>query len=318
MYKIDKDKLRLYRDYQYDRTLIYYKKEIEKSPRPYIDNSTELREILNKYKFTNTKRELDRASKFLINTVLKSDISEDNKALNCVLFRMINLPEAMGRFVKYPIDFDTVEQELEQYYEYEVISKLPVQSNAYFLSQLAKESNKLCKVDKYKYLNLSRIIYVLHYKDIILEAYHSEPKRAIELLYKLSGFGDFMSYQVWVDWTYMDEYKYDENYLVISGPGCNEGIMWLIYGESYADFKDDCIADFNDNHYNFYNFLEWFYHNIDRLMRENNIEWNPQKMFKDIDSPIKEWTKMNIENSFCEFGKLNRIIHNCRGRVRYY
>jgi len=46
---------------------------------------------LNKYKFVNTKRKWDRESRWLLkNIVNNSNLTYEEKLLNCILFRVIN------------------------------------------------------------------------------------------------------------------------------------------------------------------------------------------------------------------------------------
>jgi len=72
--------------HQKERTNIYYKKEILKEKAPWTED-----EILNKYKFVNTKRKWDRESRWLLkNIVNNSNLTYEEKLLNCILFRVIN------------------------------------------------------------------------------------------------------------------------------------------------------------------------------------------------------------------------------------
>jgi hypothetical protein len=113
VFKIDPKYLKLYIDYQYERSAIYYKKEILKETRPWTNQN-----ILNKYKFTNIRRELDKESRFLIKTVLsRSDININDKLLNAALFRCINSSNSIELFKYWPINFEHFNEEEFANYE---------------------------------------------------------------------------------------------------------------------------------------------------------------------------------------------------------
>ena len=170
-----------------------------------------------------------------------------------------------------------------------------------------------------------RILYVHRNKNKILEALR-EPaaEETLNKLLKVPGIGIFIAYQLWLDWTYLgvycNQFNQTENDTVISGPGCNRGIMCMIYGgKNFFTNRGDIYRDFNSKHSGrrFDNFMLWLKENLPQLMKENNLEWDEDKLFEGIDSPIKGFTLANIENSFCEFFKLNRVIYDLKIGGRY-
>jgi len=70
---------------------------------------------LNKYKFVNTKRKWDRESRWLLkNIVNNSNLTYEEKLLNCILFRVINKWETFEllwwafNFLTENIDFENI------------------------------------------------------------------------------------------------------------------------------------------------------------------------------------------------------------------
>lgn len=320
MYNINTESLKIYRDYTYERSSVYYKKVVLKLERPWTTDP-----YLDKYKFTCHRRELDRETKFLIDTVINSNISYDNKLLNCALFRIINSGEATKHLMQWPVDFDNLN--IEDYVKYEQSTDLrgiKYQSNAYFLSHARAAANRL-------YPNLSKyqsslVNLINHFKQVILDAGKSSTaEEAVDSLGKVLSFGSFMTYQVWVDWTYIPEYPFSEDVYVVSGPGCNNGIDWMLAGESLI-YLDDAgnkalrygflRTAFPDKTYE--DFIYWFKDNLPRLMSEAGLEWNPTEFQHYLPTHQQNWGLMQIENSFCEFNKLMKLRNNINMRVRYY
>ena len=120
-FSVNPDMLRLYRNYQYLRTDIYRKRELQKLEKPWVTGDDILSHILKTSRFTNTKREIDTQSKYLINNVIKNDkLTVEDKALNCLLFRIINSELTVGRIKDFPVVFsEFMEDKFQEYVDYE-------------------------------------------------------------------------------------------------------------------------------------------------------------------------------------------------------
>jgi len=324
--KILPDKLKLYVEYQWERTKIYYKKEVLKDPYPWTYNK-----ILREYRFTNTRRELDRESKWLIDNILNkgdSEISYENKILNSFLFRIINKGSAMELlFPEKYFDFSISEKELHK--ELQHIDKLvdkyysegvSLQNDAYMISGVARGINWALEKRFKKVYNgvTNRIWYIYLQKDFLLDlAKNKNPWEYNQEIKKIAGFnGKFIDYQVWVDLTYIGAYTpktnhfypYSENTFVVSGPGCDKGILWMVGNN--PDNLDGL---------SFTEFLYWFRDNLPELCKINDLPWNPNEMFGFLPENQRQWGLMQIENSFCEFDKFNRLqFSEKRSRNRKY
>ena len=294
------DMLKEYVFYQKERTNIYKQKNVLGLKPPYTKD-----EILLNYRFTNTRRELDKESIYLINNVLKSKISLEDKLLNCILFRFINRGDIYDMYGG-KIEFSKYKSKEELYKmlddakEWHAKSGLPKNGNAYLTSgsrrgiyiKLEKEFGSVEKEN-------NTLVYWLwknasDYTDVLKEkTIYGMYKKML----KLVGLSNFIAYQVLIDLTYTNEneFPFSENEFVISGPGCDRGI------EHFVIDKDGLTND---------EFMFWLRDNIDRLCSENDIDWNPQEMFEFLNEDSRNWGVMQIENSFCEFDKYIRTKYN--------
>lgn len=283
---LDSDLLDLYVSYQKERTNIYYKKEVLKQNPPYTDQS-----YLRDYRFTNTRRELDKESKILIENVLNKDISNKNKLMNSIFCRgfyskvyPLNLLEQ-----KY-IDFENLDN--SDYYNY-LLETLPETSpRVYLCGGFIKGCRCDLKKEKIEFKSsldatlksLSRNINHFYKNFWEIET----PKEIMDN--KIKNMNFFLKYQVFVDMTYLSEYPFSENEFVLSGRGCSIGIKLL------ASDLDGLTPE---------EFMFWFRDNISIL----RPDFNPEEMFFFLEPEDRNWGVMQIENSFCEFQKLLKVYN---------
>lgn len=321
MFNIDKDILKIYRNYTYERANIFYKKEILKEPSPWTEDY-----YLKTFKYTNIRRELDRESKFLIETVINnSKLCMANKALNCALFRCINHSEGTKYLKEWPVDFTTYDKNEYKVYEDSADNSNRLQSNAYFLSHVRYAANILTPELKGYNCNLVEFINQ-NREQILLAFFNRESAESVcDLLSKVKSIGGpFMRYQIFIDWTYIPEYWFNEDEYVISGPGCNNGIDWMLAGTNLIKYSNDkTILDYGylTNQYKnktYEDFLYWFRDNLPNIMNTVGLEWNPAKFQHFLPVRQQNWSLMQIENSFCELNKLLKLRNNINMRVRYY
>jgi hypothetical protein len=303
---INADVLRMYVSWIKQRAHVYYMKEIVGEPGPWTTDP-----ILSKYKFTNIRRELDRETKWLIDNVINSDkLSILDKALNCALFRCINTGQYFQEVWHGPLrlsnmkDFDFNHlNDMERDSEYSG----PLQSNAYFLSQMRRVANDLCKrqnASHLAYSNTALAYFIWFHRRTIEDALAADtPSKATILLETIPGFGKFMSYQVWVDWTYMEDYEFSENEFVLSGPGCDLGLSYL--------FKDQDGMSPEET-------LFWMRDNLVKVCRDLEIDFDPGVIQSYLPPDKRNFGVMQHENGLCELSKYYRLHTGERMRARYY
>lgn len=327
-YKISNKNLEIYRNYQYERAKTYYRKE--NGLVPYSEDK-----YLSRYKFTNVKRYLDRQSRFLIDTVCNNqELKLIDKLMNCFMFRGFNHENGAKYLKEWPIKFSELTK--DKIAEFEVFEKSQesghqLQSNAYFLSHIRKQANRYCDYSLPTQTALVNWVWGLFPQFEEIEKSLNDPDEVLRLLNQIPSIGAFMGYQIWVDFSYIDEVPFDDNYLVVSGPGCDDGILWFMldtssdfelvtesghkylkYGEAWKYVREQ-YPDFNTTE-----FITWLEVNIQRLMDEAGLEWNPKEFLWFLPEHQQVWNKMDIENSFCEFNKLRKLMEGHRFRYRWY
>ena len=297
--KLNEDRLRLYKDYQKERANIYYKKEILQHKAPFTENK-----VLHNYRFTNVKRELDKGSRVLIDSVCSRDITLQNKLLNIILYRVF-----ISNYQKIPIfsnkehlDFENNSKEYLDYLNNVEYKSL---KDPYFTS--ASKTNAKKHIQKH-YPHLVDSSYLVKFylfvkdnKEKYFEAFlklDENDKHTLEFVnLNLPSLGIFFKYQVFVDLTYCKEYTRTENDIIISGPGCSLGISYL--AEDVGGLTDE-------------EFCVWF-----REFLRNEDDFNPQEFLHFLDTEKQTWDLMPIENSFCEFSKYIRLLENKGGQRKY-
>lgn len=305
---INPEELREYVEYNRERTEVYYKKEVLKLPPPWTEHKW-----ISKFKFTNVFRKHDRETVWAIKNILENDsLSWESKALNVVLFQMINRGDSyMDRFNRilplYEMSYDDIyhmgREELRRYEDGPPFTA-PQQSNAYFLSTAVKMANEVCPED-IKYSVAARAYLVKTYSDPILWAWKSPfATEAIEHLLQVSGLGPFMAYQCWATMSYSKETAYTDNDAIVCGPGTQDGVWYML-----NDQNPPCGYQL---------FVEWWYQNIKEICAHFGYAWEPEKWFHFMPEDERFYTRQMFTNSFCEFSKLHKLNHEIRMRPRWY
>ena len=295
--KLRQDMLQKYRDYQYKRADIYYKKEILKESAPWTDDV-----ILQKYSFTNVKRHFDKESKILLNnTVYNEKCSLKNALLNSVFIRAFyTRAYILNKLDTGFIDFSNTSSEYMDY----LIKTLPenIGELAYLVSGCRRAVFwDMKRTDENKVQTFVR--FLQKYADEIAKTYLEAESPMDVLKCKVPGLGSkFVSYQILMDLGYHRDFKFSNNEFVFSGPGCSLGISFIC--EDRDGLNDE-------------EFMFWLRDNISSL-----IDFKPSVFLHFCEEDDKVWSINDIENSFCEFSKyikLERMLKDgTKCRTRYY
>ena len=150
-------------------------------------------------------------------------------------------------------------------------------------------------------IHMIKHLYEIDLQGKILEA--ETQQEAYEALLTVHGFSGFLAYQVFVDLTYIPEYKFSENEFTISGPGCNRGLNDL--------FEDrDGLSDEE--------LLFWVRDNIQKKWKEAGWSADYSQIFDHLPDCDQGLNVMMLENSFCELSKLTKAKRGTgRPRNRY-
>lgn len=280
-----------------ERYKIHLKKDILEEARPWTKNY-----VLLKYRFCNVRREHDKESRWLIKNIANSDLSYENKLLNCILFRLINKSktiEIFGSIDFFNLDIDDIRKKL---LEFEIKNPDYVYfSGAFFMSgpkvaanKLFDESNMVVKI----------ILLVKRFFDdgIIDKIKNSKNQKEVYLaLRSFNGLGEFLSYQILVDFSYILEFPFSENEFTIAGPGCKKGLDLVFKNRDGLTYEE---------------LLFWLRDNQEEVF--SKFGYNPEELFSDLDPHDRTLNIMSLENCMCEISKYIRAIGgNGRPRVRY-
>lgn len=221
-------------DIMLERMLIWKRRFIDEQNRPWSNNN-----ILNKFKFTNVYRMLDRSSQWQIQHILlDKDVKGVNLVWKLVVYRMFNNPETFEkglRFWKNGIP-DYKEYDVNEWYKFiQGIKKSGDNpfTNAYLTNTLSYPG--LTRVESYT----KKILPIFHKRipklyELMLKA--KKPEEIIDFLTLLPSCGMFMAYEYYQDFTYIAIFR-DDNFFKFTqddytnvGPGASLGIR-LIFPE---------------------------------------------------------------------------------------
>lgn len=252
-------------------------------------------EILQKHKFTNVYRVLDRSSQYLLNNVIYNgkDYSKEDMFWRILLYKHFNLPSTWDLLIN---EFDDITLEIPideiNKFLFNCIknNKLKIYSNAYMLTASFMKNDDI----KYKYgiKNNSKKhdAYLQIFKHGILDTKLHEKilnsgslKEAFLLFNSVITVGVFLAYQYVQDINYTDIVNWDDNEFCSAGPGTQRGIERCFDITGKADYSD---------------IVKWVHNNFEQLCEDYNIK------FKELPNHLP--TVPDLSNCFCETDKYLR------------
>lgn len=260
--------------------------------------------ILNKYKFTNVYRVLDRVSQYLIHNVIYRNIerySPEDVLLRIIIFKIFNKIDTW-RFLEAEygdITLDNFDVERICNLLTERQSNFPIFNNAYMMTGSCKRYNYL-KTKHEKWLTMVNDEFIGEgIVDKILKA------KSLEDIYNLllgcSFLGGFLAYQYAIDFNYSPYVNFNENDFVVAGIGAKRGIekCFISYGNKYESAIRYTLQNLHE--------LQNKYGYVD---------------FKQLNGHAP--TLLDIQNCFCETDKYLRakipqlLVGNKRIKQKYY
>lgn len=291
-----------------ERYKIHILKDVEKRPAPWTNNP-----ILQEYRFTNVRREHDRETRWVIDTICS--IPEDamswvSKICNLILFRVINKSETCKQFM--PINFDNG-VDWDKIHTY--VESKP-NDYAFFTNAFNTGGVKRAMCAALGYISsyydpmkgVKPIYAVIRY---IEELYHKEDfiatlgncttaEEFVNTLQTLDGIGYFLAYQIFVDVTYCPESLWSENEFVVAGPGARRGLDLIFKNKAGMSYAESLFW-LRDHWVDICNWLE--------------LPWNPDEIFTDLPKEDRYMNVMSLQNCHCEISKYIRAVTNT-GRPR--
>lgn len=310
--RFDEDALKVLCFYIKERYLIHIKKDINMEEGPWTDDY-----ILGTFKFTNIRREHDRASKWLIDNISNNKDSLYDRIYKTILFRIYNRPDTAEILKLDTLSFDN---EVEDGWLYickmrldKVLNENPeyrLFTNAYKtggtkrgLYELNPESGHYNYAPLYFIESLRK----KHFAQELLDCNTQE--EVFHKLRSIKGFGNFISYQIFVDLTYINEFPFSENEFTVAGPGCYYGLQ-LLTGKDDIDSGFNCMTSEE--------ILFWMRDNLINEFNKRNLHFNAYEIFSDLPEDDRHFNVMSLENIMCEFSKYYSIYTGVRkGRMKY-
>jgi len=201
-----------------ERQEIFYKK-LSGSLAPYTNDP-----IYQSYKFCNVYRASDRVSQFLIkNVIYKNHLSPEDILFRIFLFRLLNkvetwieLEKLLGKISLKNFNFENYSNALEKI----KLNDGTIYGNAFILC-----ANKSFGFDN-KHPNYLTLLESVFKKDVFSkELLKAKTLRELfEKLRTLPLIGNFMAYQIAIDFNYSEVFDFDENDFTIAGPGAERGV----------------------------------------------------------------------------------------------
>ena len=202
-----------------ERQNIFYKKLASQKP-PYTNDL-----ILNQYKFCNVYRASDRVSQYLIRDVIyNGNYSKSDNLFRIFLFRLLNKIETWQLLEQKLGQIDLNKFSIQRYAK--AIDELKTEGNVIYGNAFILCANKIFGYDQKHRNHLALLKMVFEDKGKLTKLLQA--KSLQELFIILRSFpliGDFMAYQLAIDFNYSEVFDFDENDFTIAGPGAKRGIQ---------------------------------------------------------------------------------------------
>lgn len=293
---VNSESLELFTHWISERYKVHLKKEANE-PRPWTEDW-----ILDEYRFTNVRREQDRQTKYLIdNIVNNAKLKLEEKIVNIIMFRCWNLWSTMkdfgGPWKISKLNDDKTISRAEAY-----VNKHPEQkyfTSAFMTSGMNRYVKVIYNCDStvLSIFYLGRDVVDKKIPEKILKA--KDPREVCDIIETLPGLAGFLSYQMFVDMTYIPEFPFSENEFTIAGPGCKKGLKALFYDANGLNAEE---------------LVFWLRDNLSHIAPG----FNPMILMTDLPEEERFLSVMSLENCLCEFSKYYRAYTDYgRPRQRY-
>jgi len=279
--------------WQKERMDIFWRRYFGQEP-PYTTDP-----ILQEFKFTNVYRVLDRSSQYLVKEVIYNGRKYTREGMfwRIMLFKHFNLPATWDYLTERlgDIDENTSFEDISRVLlEYEQEGKKPY-SNAYMMTAafLSGEKGAYAHLRGAGWKKYQYYFYVFEkeltkdYVKGLLDSKTSE--EFLKGLNGVTGFGDFISYQIIQDLCYSEVFDFDLNSFCLAGVGTIRGIQRTFDIEGKVDYGE---------------IVMWTHQNLERLRDGYSDLLGVDLKFNEIPGlPLKV---PDCSNSYCENDKYIR------------
>ncbi len=220
-----------------ERQNIWYKKLKGERP-PYTND-----EILQKYKFCNSYRVLDRVSQYMLKNVIYNgkEYSNEDMLFRVILFKIFNKEETweyllskLGDIYLSNFSFALYDNLLKEYKE----AGNPIYNDAYISCATKAYGYEL------KHQNHLALIEDMFFRGNICNKVQNAKsmEEVFNILKAYSLIGNFMAYQLATDINYTNITSFDEASFTIAGPGAKRGIKKCF--KNKGKMKDEDIIKY--------------------------------------------------------------------------
>lgn len=258
-----------------ERQNIFYKK-LDNSPTPYTNDL-----ILQKYKFCNAYRVLDRVSQFLLKEVIYTEkkYGFEDTVFRIIFFKIFNLQSTWIECEKHFKEISLKTFDFKNYSQFltDLKKSKSIYNSAYIMC-----ANKIFGFN-YKHENHLYLLHKMFIEDNLpakLAACNTF-KDAFNIMVSYPLIGNFLAYQYITDLNYSNYFKWDDNSFTIAGPGSKRGIQ-KIFGK---------VKNYEEKIMETYLTQEETLHSFDlsfKYLKNHKL------------------TPIDVQNLFCEFDKYLR------------
>jgi hypothetical protein len=256
---------------------------------PYTDDP-----ILNKHKFTNVYRVLDRSSQYLLSKVIYNGkiYSKEDMVFRIILYKHFNLPSTWDLLIERfgDIDLSVTEKDLVEFFKEKTEEHRVLYSNAYMITaSFMRSVDIMGRFDLFpgmpKYQSYMRLIFKGLFEDGIMKDICGSNtfKECFDYLQKMVGVADFLAYQFTQDLNYTEFFNFDDNEFCAAGPGTQRGIERCFTFDGKTDYQE---------------VVKWVQSNFKQLVEEYGF---PFEQLKNHPPTVPD-----LSNCFCETDKMLR------------
>lgn len=262
-----------------ERMVVYYRRLVG-LPAPWTSDAT-----IERHRFTNAYRVLDRVSQYLISSVApRGDQAVDEVFFRVMLFKIFNRIETwellcaeVGWPTRATYQFDDYDRVLTAALD----RKAPIYSAAYIMPSAGHWG------EARKHRNHLRLLETLTQDRTAQRVADSRSMGdAFAILRSYPSLGDFLSYQLVTDLNYTSLSDFDEMEFVVPGPGARDGIA-------------KCFSSLGD--YSEAEAIRW--------VAETQIEQFRRRGVEFLDLGGRPLQLIDCQNLFCEVDKYARVAH---------
>lgn len=254
---------------------------LNNNPAPWSDDP-----IIQKFKFTNAYRAIDRVSQYLIKNVIYSseNYSADDITFRILLFKFFNkietweyLENTFGEIKYSMFDQEKFGKALDDLMQ----NKFKIYSAAYIMPSGVSSFG----FDKKHKNNLALLDYMMKDKLPLKIAQSKSLEELYKYLLEYPMIGSFLAFQYAIDLNYSEICDFNEMSFVIAGPGAKSGIEKC--------FKDVTI--------NYEYFIKYVADNQEEEFKKRELD------FKTLfGRPLQ---LIDCQNLFCETDKYSRVLY---------